>query len=531
MGGIQNSGLISGHTGIDVNSISTFSGGISNSGTISASSSRGIYVGSVAQFGSGSVGGGISNSGTISSGGNGINLVNDTSFLGGISNSGTIYLHAITTFFGGITNSGTLTAAHGSAAISVGGVTTFLGAINNSGTIIAPLGNGVFVSNVSQFGSTSAGGGITNSGTISGAGGIILGNVTFVTGSDIVNSGTIIATVGTAIDASVNPSAITIDILGGAITGNIVGNGTTGGDTLNFALGNGTFTYNSSFENFEAVNIDSGTVVLNGASNSAMTVNVNAGGTLAGNGTIDPPVGNGIMVYAGGTLEPGTPGTAGGTLTITGSLTFAPGADYEIQLSPSAHGSATVSGNLALGGGTVELAPSGPLGAHYAATTFSILTYGGTLTGTFNPNVIYAGAVGLSTTPTISYVPNNVDLSYGNAIADLATPSGANQNEQNVINGINNGILTGDIVPAGFQQLGGLSGAALLNAYSLLDGEDATGASTSTFQLFNSFFNLLSDMALGTGGGGGANPGSGASGFAEPDGGFPPELALAYNRV
>ena len=129
--------------------------------------------------------------------------------------------------------------------------------------------------------------------------------------------------------------------------------------------------------------------------------------------------------------------------------------------------------------------------------------------GTFDPTAVYAGAIQLGSTPTISYVANNVDLSYGNTFIDLARPPGASQNQQNVINGINSGILAGDAVPAAFQQLTNLSGAALLNAYSKLDGENNSGASTSTFQLFNDFFNLLSDMALGTGGGGGNSPGNG----------------------
>jgi uncharacterized protein with beta-barrel porin domain len=491
--------------GMDIVDASTFAAGISNSGTISAAR-YGIIFSNVNQFSS-SNGGGISNSGTISAAG----------FVG-------VYVIEISSFAGNISNSGTISA--GVTGVEVWDGSTFAGNISNSGTIAA----GDYGIRVLEY--TSFAGDISNSGTITAITGIAIGaGVTFAAGSAIVNSGTITGTGGTAINLASATTPVTVDITGGTIVGNMAGAGTGSGDTLNFALGNGTFTYNSSFTNFETVNVDSGTVVLNGASNSAMTVNVNAGGTLAGNGTIDPPVGNGIMVYAGGTLEPGTPGTAGGTLTITGSLTFASGADYEIQLSPSAHGSATVAGNLALGGGTVELAPSGPLGTHYSASTFSILTYAGTLTGTFNPTVVYAGAIQLGSTPTISYVANNVDLSYGNTFIDLATPPGASQNQQNVINGINSGILAGDAVPAAFQQLTNLSGAALLNAYSKLDGENNSGASTSTFQLFNDFFNLLSDMALGTGGGGGSSPGNGATGFAEPDDAFPPDLALAYNRV
>ncbi|MGC1714725.1 MAG: autotransporter domain-containing protein [Xanthobacteraceae bacterium] len=555
-GGISNSGMISTPgSGIfvggdepsavaDTITISTFAGGISNSGTIAAG--KGIFVGGTASRGQITIStftGGISNSGMISANGDGIfvggtallsSTVTISTFAGGISNSGVISARGngifvgspfmeiggafiVSTFAGGISNSGTISAGTSANGIFVGGyaqpgssitISTFSGGISNSGLISAGH-RGIFVGGTASGGASvtisTFAGGISNSGTIIAQTGIVVDHVATFLGA-IVNSGTITGTAGTAIDISGAPNGMTVDILGGAISGNILGAGTTSGDTVNFALGSGSFAYANTIAGMQAVNINSGTLFDSGSITAA-----------------------GVVVNSGGTLAPGLPNTTG-TLTIAGNLSFN-GGDYEIQLTPSAHASATVSGSLAIGNGTVALSPSGPLGTHYSATTFSILTYGGTLTGAFNPNVIYTGAVALSNKPTISYVPGNVDLSYGNAIADLTTPPGASQNQQNVINGINTAILAGDTIPPGFQGLVGLGGAALLNAYSQLDGEDATGASTSTFQLFNGFFNLLSDIALGTGGGGGASPGSGATGFAEPDAAFPPELALAYNRV
>ncbi|MGB6568839.1 MAG: autotransporter domain-containing protein, partial [Xanthobacteraceae bacterium] len=557
-GGISNSGMISGSgNGIFVGgfasrgtiTVSTFAGGIVNSGTISAGNagSNGIAVRGFAQVGStvtiATFAGSISNSGMISANGDGIfvggtallsSTVTISTFAGGISNSGVISARGngifvgspfmeiggafiVSTFAGGISTSGTISAGTSANGIFVGGyaqpgssitISTFSGGISNSGLISAGH-RGIFVGGTASGGASvtisTFAGGISNSGTIIAQTGIVVDHVATFLGA-IVNSGTITGTAGTAIDISGAPNGMTVDILGGAISGNILGAGTTSGDTVNFALGSGSFAYANTIAGMQAVNINSGTLFDSGSITAA-----------------------GVVVNSGGTLAPGLPNTTG-TLTIAGNLSFN-GGDYEIQLTPSAHASATVSGSLAIGNGTVALSPSGPLGTHYSATTFSILTYGGTLTGAFNPNVIYTGAVALSNKPTISYVPGNVDLSYGNAIADLTTPPGASQNQQNVINGINTAILAGDTIPPGFQGLVGLGGAALLNAYSQLDGEDATGASTSTFQLFNGFFNLLSDIALGTGGGGGASPGSGATGFAEPDAAFPPELALAYNRV
>ena len=161
--------ISAGDDGIVVENTSAFSAGISNSGTVSGGA-EGIYVSGVTQFGTGASGG-ISNSGTISAGGYGI------------------YVYDVTTFFGGISNSGTISAGH--AGIDVESVTTFSGGITNSGTISSAGTYGIYMSTparswagsatparsratmasmssgVTQFGSSSAGGGITNSGTIS----------------------------------------------------------------------------------------------------------------------------------------------------------------------------------------------------------------------------------------------------------------------------------------------------------------------------------------------------------------------------
>ena len=257
---------------------------------------------------------------------------------------------------------------------------------------------------------------------------------------------------------------MTIDILGGAISGNIVGNGTGNGDTVNFALGSGSFAYANTITGMQSVNINSGTLFDSGSITAAAGVD--------GQFRRYPGAGNAEHHrHAEHHRQPGVQS----------------GGDYEIQLTPSAHASATVSGNLTINNGTVALSPSGPIGAHYSATTFSILTYGGTSAGTFNPTVIYTGTVQLSSTPTISYVPNNVDLSYGNSYADLATPAGANAEPAKRHQRHQQRDPRRRHDPPGFQQLTSLSIAAYLNALTQLDGEDATGAQTGAFTLMNEF--------------------------------------------
>jgi uncharacterized protein with beta-barrel porin domain len=196
-GGISNAGTISaGVNGIFVDLVSTFSGGISNSGTISAEVA-GVLVQSVRTFSDG-----VSNSGTISAKEFGINLNGVSTFSSGISNSGTISagfagigVQNVGSLSGGISNSGTILT--GELGISVAGVSTFSGGISNSGTISAAAA-GIFVSSVAKFGNNSLGGGISNSGMIlAGIQGIAVSDVTQFgsnsLGGGISNSGTIVA--------------------------------------------------------------------------------------------------------------------------------------------------------------------------------------------------------------------------------------------------------------------------------------------------------------------------------------------------
>ncbi len=341
----------------------------------------------------------------------------------------------------------------------------------------------------------------------------------------IVNSGTITGTGGTAIDISAAPNAMTIDILGGAISGNIIGAGLASGDTLNFALGAGTFTYNNSFINFDTVNVNSGTVVLNGT-DSATIVNVNSGGTLAGTGTIDPLT---MTINSGGTLQPGTPGGLG-TLAIAGTLTFNSGSFYAIDIAPGAgnNSKTTVTGNAVLNGnGTVEVTPQ--LGHYAAGTVYQILTTTSALTGTFAGLTVNGDHSFSASLDYTTNSPNDVDLDITTSGYSLLTaPAGLNQNQQNVLNGINNAILQGDSIPTGFFNLGSLSGAALGNALTQLDGEDATGAQKGAFQLMTQFLDLMLDPTAG----GGSGPGGGASGFADEEpANLPSDVALAYARA
>ena len=231
-GGITNSGTISaGQSGIRVGLVFTsFSGGVSNasSGKIVSTSGIGIFVGtSIGVFGNSSAGGGITNSGTISAHQSGILLQNFATFAGGISNSGRIAgrsgiaLKTVAVFGnpnaeGGITNSGVIAAAR--TGVNISHVTTFLGGIVNRGTITAMPATGdmgIHLTHVGVFGDSSAGGGITNAGTISAADQAILLQFVTTFAGGIVNSGKLVAETGihydlfTVFGAGVSGSGIT----------------------------------------------------------------------------------------------------------------------------------------------------------------------------------------------------------------------------------------------------------------------------------------------------------------------------------
>ena len=103
-------------------------------------------------------------------------------------------------------------------------------------------------------------------------------------------------------------------------------------------------------------------------------------------------------------------------------------------------------------------------------------------------------------------------------------------NQRNVANAIDNFFNNGGALPPNFVPLFGLSGSNLANALTQLDGEVATGAERSAFQIMSQFLNLMLDPFVdGRLGGFG---GSGAIGFApEQQANLPPDIALAYASI
>ena len=497
-------------TGISIN-LSTVGGGVSNAGSI-ASGSIGINLKNIA-----TLAGGIVNSGAIvSQNGLGINVGNAALISGGIINTGkivangasAIQMFAVSTFLGGITNTGTISAPGHNNGMNITTISVFTGGISNSGTITS-AGNGFTVDSISTFS-----GGISNTGTISGG----LGFEVYLSAAiSIFDSGTIIGTGGIAVDLSDNSAGNTFTLGPGySITGTVLGH-TGGGDTFQLGgSGSGVFDLSSvgasaRYENVTTFNVVSGVWTVSNTFGQGQTWNVN-GGTLAGTGTLP-----GVNVNSGGTLEPGTIGTPGTFMTITGTLAFQSGATYVVNLGPTTASRVNVASTVSLAGAVQGILTPG---SYSTKTTYDILdplpphSITGTFTGFSSPNAPGFGGI-------LTYTSNDVLL---NLTANLGAGGGLSGNQQNVASAINSFFNNGGTLPASLFPVFGLTGTSLGNALTQLDGEAATGAQGASLQLTNSFLALLTGPTGGPGNGGGP-----AMPFApERADAFPPDVALAY---
>jgi hypothetical protein len=288
-------------TGIDVISAAV-TGNIANTGTISPNgisiNTNSTITGAIQD--SGTIGGGISVDGTsqINSAGNHAILITGPNFTGGISNGGTIkttgtnqwddiVIQGVSTFSGGITNTGTLNAIN--SGIVVQNVNSFTNGITNSGMI---LGGGspdddIYLGNISSFS-----GNLSNNGTISGGTGIYVDSGVNFAGGGIVNSGTITGTGGTAINASNASSPVSITESGGTINGAVLFS--THGDTL------------------------SGYGTINNGSTSLSTGNATIFPTLAGTGVLSVTGTGGYTQGSLGTLQIEVSPTTSSKLAVTG---------------------------------------------------------------------------------------------------------------------------------------------------------------------------------------------------------------------
>ena len=221
-----------------------------------------------------------------------------------------------------------------------------------------------------------------------------------------------------------------------------------------------------------------GVLDVEGALNGTSSATVQSGATLMGAGSIVSPF---VSVESGGTLAPGN-GSAGSVLSIDGSLAFASGAYYLVQVSPSAAASTTVTGTADLGGATVQavFAPGS-----YVSKTYTILSAAGGVSGTFASGIVNTGLPS-NVHSSLSYDANNV---YLNLALDFAIAPNLTINQRNVGNGLTNSFNRNGGIPGVYASLsaGGLT---------LASGELATRLQQTTFEAMGQFVGLLADRDL-----------------------------------
>ena len=321
-------------------------------------------------------------------------------------------------------------------------------------------------------------------------------------------------------DPTFTPPAGTVQTLSG-----VIADGSSPG-TLDMA-GAGTLVLSGINTYTGATNVNAGTLEVDGSIATSSLTTVNSGGLLTGTGTL----GN-TQINAGGTFAPGASGVAGTSTTVNGNLVLSSGSFYAVTVSPTLSSNTIVNGTAALGGATVVATLTGQFGL-YSARTYTILS-ANNVSGTFNPVITFSSSgltsaqqLVLQGSSSLSYDANDVNLSLltpAYAIT-LALPPNAPANAQNVGHRINDFIRGGGTLPAGFQNLAGLSGAGLNNAVNQLGGQSQGSAAPVGFSAGTMFLNLMLNPYI-EGRGGPSGSGFGGSGFG-PAMAYAPEPAAS----
>jgi uncharacterized protein with beta-barrel porin domain len=431
--------------------------------------------------------------------------LNNSGTMGGVSAGNLKVVNTATGTIGGISglgvtdidNSGTISQITGAGSLvnraggNVGIISAVSMSVNNFGTItgigVAAGGNLQFVNNVgaslSGFAAiATATASIFNAGTITGiagsAGFFAGGGNTLTLAPTSVIIGAVVAAPGNALQlGGTGTGSFDISLLGQDPALQYIGfTAFNKVDSSKWSL-TGTSLYNG------AVNVNGGTLAVNGNLAAASLLTVNAGGILGGNGVL------GATVINGGTLAPGN---SIGTLTMA-SLTMTAASTYLVEVAGTSSDKTIVTGTAALAGKVVV----NPLTRLTSTTTYTIIN-AGTLSGTFD-SASFANNFGRNA--RLKYVGNDVLLTIDPGLLSPILPGNASINNRNVAAGIDNALEGGANMPASFNGLFLLTGNNLLNALTQISGETATGAQQTTFDAMTQFMGVLSDpFTVGRGG-------------------------------
>jgi autotransporter-associated beta strand protein len=235
--------------------------------------------------------------------------------------------------------------------------------------------------------------------------------------------------------------------------------------------------------------VNGGVLQVDGSIASSSQTTVNAGGTLAGAGT----VGN-TTIASGGIFAPGN-ATPGSFINVAGNLAFQSGALYFVQLNSTTSSFANVTGTAALNGSVgASFAPGSTVMKQYLILSAA----GGVSSGFAGVAAEPGGLVG-----TVSYDPTHAYLNFA---LNFAAKYALTVNQQNVATTLGNFFNANGGIPLSFAAL---TPAGLTQA----SGELATGSQQATFDAMSQFLALLTDPFIA--GRSGAGGGAAATPFAE----------------
>jgi autotransporter-associated beta strand protein len=401
---------------------------------------------------------------------------------GSVAGSATIFNHGDLHFVG---NSG----ANAAFIQSDTGGTIFIEEHANGDTARIKLGDGLTIGNLDISKLVTLG---TTVGSIEGSGNVFLGSKNLKVGGNNQNT----AFFGVIQDSPAAP------LLGGPLLGSLTKEGTH----VLTLFGNNTYTGTTT--------VSGGTLDVYGKIDQSSSVIVNAGGTLAGTGTVGST--NSITeINVGGTLAPGHSDGSFGQLTVNGDLLFHQDptgrtSTYLVQVSPADNTSTSVDGSARLNGATVK---ANFASGTYVKKEYTILT-AGTVDGQFNP-LVNSNLSMFKATLSYDAEHKNVFLDLD---ADANAAAGLNTNQRNVKNAIANSFTLTGGAPAAFMTT--LTPASLTQ----ISGETAVGTQQATFDAMNQFMGVMLDPTVGALSGGRTK-----DAFAAMPGKAAPLAAEAFN--
>lgn len=233
----------------------------------------------------------------------------------------------------------------------------------------------------------------------------------------------------------------------------------SGQGNLSFLNGTTILTGNSSGFHGQA-SLQGGTLVVNGSFGDVLSTD--SGTRLMGTGTIGIATIGGIVA----------PGNSIGTLNF-GSVTLRPGSTYEAEITTTGLSDRIAAiGNVTINGGTVRV--MNPVGTYALGTRYTIITAGGTISGTFS------GVSVLNPLPTpfltfgLSYAPKAVYLDVLRSNVTFASV-GQSDNQKATGAGLDSLPQSGTLINALVQ----LTGPQAAQAFDQLSGEVHASAKTA----------------------------------------------------